>query len=116
MAGCFEINKTKNAQFRFVLKATNGEIILNSELYKAKNSAQKGIASVQKHALNDARFEEKTAKNGQFYFNLKSSNHQIIGTSEMYSTPAACKNGIASVKKNAPTATIKDNSIPPKTK
>lgn len=116
MAGCFEINKTKNGQFRFTLKATNGEIILNSELYKAKNSAQKGIASIQKHAQNDACFEEKTAQNGQFYFNLKSMNHQVIGTSEMYATEAARKNGIASVKKNATTATIKDNSIQSKTK
>ena len=43
MAGWFELSKSKDGQFRFVLKAGNGEIILSSELYKAKSSAQNGI-------------------------------------------------------------------------
>lgn len=51
-----------------------------------------------------ARFEIKVAKNGQFYFNLKAGNGEIILSSEMYTTKAACKNGIASVQKNAPDA------------
>ena len=46
-------------------------------------------------------FEMKTAKNGESMFNLKAGNHQIILTSETYSSEAACKNGIESVKKNA---------------
>ena len=41
-------------------------------------------------------------KNGEFQFNLKSSNGQIILTSEGYTTNAACNNGINSVKTNAP--------------
>lgn len=48
------------------------------------------------------KFEIKIAKNGQHYFNLKAGNGQIILTSEMYTTKAACENGIESVKKNAP--------------
>ena len=48
------------------------------------------------------KFEFKTAKNGQFFFNLKAGNGEIILSSEMYTTKAACNNGIASVKKNAP--------------
>ena len=48
------------------------------------------------------KFEIKVAKNGQHFFNLKAGNGQIILTSEMYTTKAACDNGIESVKKNAP--------------
>ena len=48
------------------------------------------------------KFEIKVAKNGQHFFNLKSGTGQIILSSEMYTTRAACENGIASVKKNAP--------------
>lgn len=48
------------------------------------------------------KFIIKTAKDGQKYFNLKAGNGQIILSSEMYTTLAACKNGIESVKKNAP--------------
>ena len=43
-----------------------------------------------------------TAKNGEFTFNLKASNGEVILTaSETYTTQSACENGIASVKKNA---------------
>ena len=45
-------------------------------------------------------FEIRTRS--QFMFNLKEDNHEIILTSEAYTTKAACMNGIESVKKNAP--------------
>ncbi len=45
-------------------------------------------------------YEIKQAKDGQFYFNLKAGNHEIILSSELYGTMAACDNGIASVQKN----------------
>ena len=41
-------------------------------------------------------------------FNLKAINGQVIGTSESYNSSAACENGIASVKKNAPDAKVAD--------
>ena len=47
------------------------------------------------------KFEIKKAKNGEFYFNLKAGNGEIILSSEMYSAKASAKNGIASVQKNA---------------
>ena len=40
-------------------------------------------------------------KNGQYRFNLKAGNGEIIATSESYTTLSACKNGVESVKKNA---------------
>ncbi len=46
----FEIYKDKAGEFRFRLKATNGQIIAVSEGYKALASAENGIASVRKNA------------------------------------------------------------------
>ena len=46
----FELYKDKAGEFRFRLKAGNGEIIGKSEGYKAKASAKKGIASIAKNA------------------------------------------------------------------
>ena len=106
MAGKFEIFKDKRGEHRFRLKAGNGEIILASEGYKALSSCKKGINSVQKNASEDKRYERKESKNGKFMFNLKATNGQVIGTSEMYETSAACENGIKSVMKNAPSADI----------
>jgi uncharacterized protein YegP (UPF0339 family) len=44
-------------------------------------------------------------------FDLKAGNGQTIATSEVYTTEAACRNGIASVQKNAPVAGIEDQTI-----
>jgi len=46
----YELYQDKAGQFRFRLKAANGEIIGRSEGYKAKASAKKGIASIGKNA------------------------------------------------------------------
>jgi uncharacterized protein YegP (UPF0339 family) len=110
MAGWFELSKSSDGQFRFVLKADNAETILNSELYKAKASADNGIASVQANCSNDDRYERKTAANGKAFFNLKASNGQVIGTSQMYATEASRDAGIASAKVHGVSTTIKDNT------
>ena len=44
-------------------------------------------------------------------FDLKATNGQVIATSEVYTTDAACKNGIESVRKNAPVAAIEDQTV-----
>ncbi len=44
-------------------------------------------------------------------FDLKASNGEVIATSEVYSTLDACRNGVASVKKNAPVANIEDQTV-----
>ena len=56
------------------------------------------------------KFELKKTSNGQFRFNLKASNGQVIATSESYKTKAAALNGIESVKKNAPDAVTDDQT------
>lgn len=47
------------------------------------------------------KFVITTRSNGEFQFNLKADNGQVILTSEGYTTHAACENGIESVKKNS---------------
>lgn len=108
MAGWYEISTSKDGQFRFVLKAGNAETVLTSELYKARSSAENGIASVQTNCKLTERYEKKEASNGKSYFNLKAGNHQVIGTSQMYATAAARDKGIESVKSNGATSSIKD--------
>lgn len=108
--GKFVISKDKSGQFRFSLKAGNGQEILGSEAYKTKAACENGISSVKKNAFNDALYERKKAKNGDDYFNLKATNGQVIGTSEMYKSASSMENGIASVKKNAPEASTEDLS------
>ena len=110
MAGKFELNTSSNGKFFFNLKASNGEIILSSEMYESKSGAENGIASVQKNAGDDGRYDRRTAANGEPYFVLKAGNGEEIGRSETYSSTAAMENGINSVKNNAAGASIVDTA------
>ena len=56
------------------------------------------------------KFVIKNAANG-IMFNLKASNGEIVATSEVYTTKAACKKGVASVIKNAPAAGVEDQTV-----
>jgi uncharacterized protein YegP (UPF0339 family) len=109
--GKFVVTTRKNGEFQFNLKADNGQTILASEGYVAKSSCINGIESVKKNASDDSRYEKKTSSSGKYHFNLKASNGQIIGSSEMYESTAGRDNGIASVKKNAPDATVDDQTV-----
>jgi uncharacterized protein YegP (UPF0339 family) len=110
MAGKFEIYKDKKGEFRFRLKASNGQNILASEGYKAKSSCNNGIASVKKNAPDDSRYERKETRGGKFSFNIKAANNQVIGTSQSYESAKARDNGIESVKKNASSAPVVDTT------
>lgn len=102
--GKFVISTRKNGEFQFNLMASNGQVILSSEGYTTKTACLGGIESVKKNAAIESRYEVKVAKNGKPFFNLKASNGQVIGSSQMYSCEKTMKAGIASVMKNAPEA------------
>ena len=106
---------------KFDLRAANGQVIANSEVYAAKNVCLKGIQSVRKNApiakledqteenfrkVTNPKFEMYKDKAGFFRFRLKARNGEIIAVSEGYSSRAACENGIESIRKNAPDAQI----------
>ena len=102
--------------YKFDLTATNGQVILSSEIYSSRAAAIKGIASVRlcapaanvenqteadwKTRLNP-KFEMYQDKAGQFRFRLKARNGKIIGSSEGYTARTGCLNGIESVMANA---------------
>ncbi|MEM7503894.1 MAG: YegP family protein [Pseudomonadota bacterium] len=110
MAGKFECYKDKAGEFRFRLKAGNGETILSSEGYSSKASCTNGIESVRKNAVLPERFETKQTASGKHRFNLKAGNGQVIGTSQNYASAASCDNGMNSVARTAPDAKVDDQT------
>jgi uncharacterized surface protein with fasciclin (FAS1) repeats/uncharacterized protein YegP (UPF0339 family) len=132
VTGVFEIFYDSACRFRFHLKATNGQIIAVSQSYGTKESALKGIASIQKSApiakiadsttkeiipdtahrgiVQDPDFEILCDSADKFRFHLKAANGQIIAASQSYLSRGSAENGIASIKKNAPTAKIIDQT------
>lgn len=118
--GKFMIRRT-NTGFKFDLRAGNGEVIATSEVYSSVDACRSGIASVQRNAPAAAvedqtqegfatekhpKFEIYQDKGGEFRFRLKATNGQVIAVGEAYQSLAGCKNGVDSVKKNAPDAQI----------
>ncbi len=108
MVAKFELYKDNAGEYRFRLKAANGENVLKSEGYKAKSGATNGIASVKTNAPNSDRFEKRTSSSGSPYFVLKAANHEVIGTSEMYNSTSARDAGIRAVQVAAIYATTVD--------
>ena len=121
--GKFIINPTKTG-FTYSLKAGNGEVIaVGGEVYNSLASVKNSIESVKKNAPI-ANFEDQTVegyenktnpkfeiykdKAGEFRFRLKAKNGEIIAASEGYVKKDSCKNGIESVKKNAPEAEVSE--------
>ena len=108
MMGYYELKRAGNSEYMFNLKAGNHETVLTSETYSGKDAAKNGIASVQKNAPDEERYERKIAKDGSAYFVLAATNGKPIGKSEMYSNPSARDKGIEAVRTIGPTTTIKE--------
>ena len=106
MAGKFEVYKDRAGEHRFRLKAGNGEVILTSEGYNEKSGCANGIEAVRKNSTDRGQFEKKTTAGGKYRFNLKATNHQVIGTSQNYNSESGRDNGIVSIGRNAPDAEI----------
>lgn len=93
-----------NGRYYFRLKAANGETILSSEAYSSEYGRNNGIESVKSNSPYDIRYKKSTSTSGQPYFTLHAANHEVIGTSEMYSSISARDSGIETVKRVAPQA------------
>src|SRR5690625_3732725 len=107
MAGWYVLKKSGD-KFMFNLKAANGKVILTSQRYASRASAENGISSVPRNSSADYRYEPLEPRSDQPYFTPKSVNGQVIGTSQMYKTASGRNNGIESVKTNRPSDEIRE--------
>lgn len=118
----FIIRKTDGGNFVFALRSANGENVgVGGEPYSSKKACEGGVASVIRNSAV-APVEDRTLKNfeaqknpkfviyydkaNEFRFRLCASNGEPVLASQGYSTKAACKNGVDSVRKNSPVAEI----------
>ena len=94
--------------YTFAFVDNKGKSILRSENYQAKKGALNGIASVKKNCVNDARYEMKETKNGKFFFNVKASNGQIVGTSAFYASMQERSDAVSKLMAEAPNAAVEE--------
>ncbi len=87
MSGYFELNKSSDKNFMFNLLAGNNETILTSQTYASKQTALDGIDSVRSNSPKEAQHARKESTAKQPYFVLNATNGEVIGSSQMYSSP-----------------------------
>jgi len=122
MAHKFKIVSRANGQFgaQFVY---NSEIMVWSESYTSKASAQNCIDSIKKNApgapvadldkgedASGYHFEIAPSKNGEHFVRFVASNGETMVISETYTSKASAQNCIDSVKKNGPDAPVEDEA------
>lgn len=110
MNGYYQIKQTEAGKIHFTLHAGNHEVILSSQLYTTRDSAEKGVRSARENGSKEERFEKKVSVKNEPYFLLKAANGQIIGVSQMYGSDAARAAGIKSVMTNS-ASEIKEDDV-----
>ncbi len=60
--------------------------------------------------MANAYYELKKTSDGQYLFNLRAPNHEVIATSERYTTKQGAQRGIESVRQHAPAAKVEDDT------
>jgi len=94
--------------FSFIYVNAEGKTIVKSENYSQKPSAKNGIESVRKNCQDDARYEFKKSSNEKFFFNIKATNAQFVGTSALFVTEEERTAAIAELKVDSGDAKVSE--------
>lgn len=97
-----------NEPFSFIFVNEEGKTIVKSENYAQKASAKNGIESVKKNCQDDNRYELKESSNGKPFFNIKSTNGQIVGTSALFGSEEERSAAIAELKADSADAEVSE--------
>ena len=123
MTAKYQVYKDRAGKYRFRLRAGNNKIVAVSEAYESKAGCMNGVKSVQKNCeshvedqtknmekITNPKYEIFTDSAGEFRFNLKASNGEIIAASEGYETKEGVINGIEAVQRSCD-AEIEDLTV-----
>lgn len=94
-------------EYMAYLLASNGEVLLTSEVYTTIEGAKTGIETIKKNIALD-NFEVVRDKAGRFYYKLKTTANRLLCVGEVYASRQSCNSAIESVKRFAPSAILID--------
>ena len=108
----FELYKDAGGEFRWRLKAANGQVLATpGQGYKAKADAKNGVDRIKKDAADKLKFEVYEDKKMGHRFRIKAANGQTIGTSsESYKAKADADRAVEMVKAGAADAKVEDKT------
>ena len=105
--GKWTIEIKREKEYIAQLLASNGEIMLNSEVYSTPEGAKNGIATII-NGVKNGKFVIYNDKSGEYYFKLKSANNKLLCAGEIYKTKEGCASAVESVKRIAENSPIAD--------
>ncbi|MBQ9714804.1 MAG: DUF1508 domain-containing protein [Clostridia bacterium] len=96
-----------DGEYASYLLASNGEVLLVSEIYSSVDGALQGIETIKKNiALGNFELVQDKAK--RYFYKLKSSANRLLCVGEVYSTKQSCVNSVDSVKRFAESAVLSE--------
>lgn len=109
-AGKWIIEKKDEKAYIFTLKASNGELLCESESYTTAAGCKRGIATLKKN-LESGSMRIDEDKRGRFRYKIYGSNDKLLFVGETYDTKERAQSAYNSVKRFALTAVITDKSV-----
>lgn len=106
-AGRWTIEMKGEGEYMSKLSASNGEVMLSSEIYASEEGARAGIATIIK-GVENGHFVTYRDKSGNYYYKLKTANNRLLCVGEIYRAKDQCARAIETVKRIAATAVISD--------
>jgi uncharacterized protein len=95
----FETFVGQDAKHYFRLRAGNGEVVLQSQAYTTKASAENGIASVKTNGVISDRYDVLQAEGDQHYFRVVAGNNKVIARGETYASRSNALRGVDTVQR-----------------
>lgn len=105
--GKWTIGIKRENEYIAQLLASNGEIMLNSEVYSTPEGAKNGINTII-NGVKNGKFVVYSDKSGEYYFKLKSANNKLLCAGEIYKTKDGCLSAVESVKRIAEGSPVAD--------
>ena len=96
--------------FKYNLKASNGEILVSSEVYTSRDGVIKAIEAIKRN-VESGEIRVFADKHGNYKFKLTAGNHRVIAISAHYSTEKSAERASESFKKFALTADVVDVEV-----
>ena len=103
--GKWVVEKESENEFVSKLLASNGEVMLTSEIYMSEEGARNGISTIIRSIVAD-NFSIYQDKNNNYYYKIRSANKRLLCAGEIYKTKESCLKSVESVKRIAENSPI----------
>ncbi len=110
LTGKWVIEFKAEKEYLSKLLASNGEVMLTSEIYSTEDGARQGIATIIS-SIENGNFIVYENKSGNYYYKLKTANNRLLCVGEIYNTKDQCLKAVESVKRFASVSAITDGVI-----